>query len=172
MLDARELRSKRLGNEHRELMKINGPIIQIVPLGSEPYGSYRITFNIRTIISPLPAYRDRTVCTLIIPARYPMDQPKLAVDDMAPPWHVNWFRGGTWCHGHWSPEESLVNYIYRCAKTLQFDPEITNPDSPANREAMPFWDENKRNRRIIPCDTQKLPTVDGETLRIVIKPRA
>jgi hypothetical protein len=64
MADPRALRNKRLENEHKELMRINGSIIQIVPVGSPPYETYRVTFNIRTIISPSPAYRNQTVCTL------------------------------------------------------------------------------------------------------------
>ena len=68
-------------------------------------------------------------------------------------------------------EESLVNYLYRCAKTLQFDPEIANPDSIANRDALPFWNANKNNRKVIPCDKQVLPILDGPA-QIIINQKA
>ena len=55
-----------------------------------------------------------------------------------------------------------MNYLYRCARTLQFDPEIANSNSVANRDAIPFWNANKNNRRIIPCDKQILPTLDED----------
>ena len=168
MPDPRELRNKRLNNEYKELMRINGSIIQIVPIGREPYESYKITFNIRTIISPAPTYRDKTVCTLTIPPNYPDAAPGIKADNTPYPWHVNWFQSSSWCIGSWNREESLVNFIHRCARTLQFDPEITNIESPANSAAIPFWEANKRNMRVIPCDTQVLPTLDA-TPQIIIK---
>jgi len=181
MADPRELRNKRLNNEYEELMRINGSIIQIQPLGNAPYEKYRITFNIRTIISPSSKFRDKTVCTLLIPADYPTGAPSITADNTPYPWHVNWFQSGRWCIGGWSKEESLVNFINRCARTLQFDPEITNIKSPANRDAIDFWNTNKGKRGVIPSDTQALPTLDApETItinnrqvpQIVIKPQA
>ena len=93
MKDQRALRERRLNNEYKELMCVNGDVIQVEPLGESPYEKYRITFNVRTIISAVPAFRDRTVCILTIPPGYPKDRPKIAVDDesMPPPWHPNWF---------------------------------------------------------------------------------
>ncbi len=160
MADPRALRKKRLENEYDELMRINGDIIQITPIGKPPYETYKVTFNIRTIISPKPTYRDRTVCTLNIPPNYPDAPPSIVADHTPYPWHINWFRGGSWCLGGWNKEESLVNCLNRCARTLQFDPEIANPRSVANGDAMPFWEQNKNNRRVIPSDSQVLPVPD------------
>ena len=172
MKDQRALRERRLNNEYKELMCVNGDVIQVEPLGESPYEKYRITFNIRTIISAVPAFRDRTVCILTIPPGYPKDRPKIAVDDesMPPPWHPNWFLGGTWCEGYWVLEESLVNFIYRCAKTMQFVPDYTDasPDSAANKEAISFWNANLNKPNIIPSDTKNLPTVDMQTPTISI----
>jgi len=167
MIDQRALRQRRLVNEYKELMKINGSIIRIEPLGSSPYEKYRITFNIRTIISSIPTYRDKTVCILTIPPGYPVDRPKIALDEASKPqpWHPNWYGGGTWCEGTWTKEESLVNYIYRCAKTIQFSTDFTDArfDAAANKEAVDFWNKNNGKQGIIPSDTQKLPTIDDET---------
>ena len=163
-IDPRALRAVRLKHEHGDLMKLNGSIIKIEPLGSEPYGSYRITFNIRTIISSTPAYQSKTVCILELPENFPVAMPRLHIAEGSgskPPWHVNWYIGGTWCAGDWNIEESLVNYVYRCAKILQFDKGITNPLSWANKDAIPFWNANKNNASIIPCDRQTLPTADA-----------
>jgi hypothetical protein len=143
-------------------MKLNGSVIKIEPLGSEPYSSYRIIFNIKTIISTTPTYQNRTVCILELPERFPVDMPRLHVaEGSKPPWHVNWYTGGTWCAGDWNAAESLVNYIYRCAKILQFDTVITNPGNPANKDAIPFWNANKSKPEVIPCDRQTLPTADA-----------
>jgi|GEM_PF-1178252 len=181
MADPRTLRTTRLENEHKELMKwmrLNGGIIQIVPDGNPPYARYKVTFNIRTITSPTPTYRDKTVCTLTIPPDYPYAAPAINADNTPYPWHINWWPTGRWCFGSWNREESLINYLHRCAKTLQFDPGIANIGSIANQAARPFWDANKRNKRVIPCDTQVLATLDApetitivgrESLKIVIK---
>lgn len=175
MVDQRSLRQVRLTNEYKELMKINGNIIKVEPLGNAPYEKYRITFFLRTIIGPGPIYRDKTVCILTIPSGYPDIVPKMAVESssMPQPWHPNWYKSGTWCFGYWSKEESLVNYIYRCAKTIQFDPVVTDAKeiSAANKEAVPFWNANKGRVGIIPSDTKVLPVADADTPQIVIKPK-
>lgn len=162
MLDPRALRKKRLENEYKELMSLDkkSSIIDIKHQGNAPYETYIVVFNIRTIVSPTPTYRDRTVCTLTIPPNYPEGAPTITANNTPYPWHINWFQSGRWCFGNWNREESLVNYLYRCARTLQFDPEIANSNSVANRDAIPFWNANKNNRRIIPCDKQILPTLD------------
>ena len=168
MADPRELRKKRLDNEYRELMRINGSIIKIEPIGSMPYEKYKVIFNIRTFIAPAPTYRDSTICELTIPPNYPVDAPVLKSQNTPPPWHINWWRDGRWCYGSWNKEESLVNYLHRAARTLQNDPKIANPGSMANGDAEPFWKANKNNRRLVPCDTQVLPTLDApETITII-----
>lgn len=167
MADPRALRNKRLENEYKELMRINGKIIQIDPIGNPPYEMYRVTFNVRTIVSPAPTYRKQTVCKLTIPPNYPDAAPTIIAENTPYPWHINWFLTGNWCYGRWNREESLVNYLHRCARTLQFDPEIANPQSVANREAVAFWETNRNNRSVIPSDTQVLPTLDApETITI------
>ena len=175
MMDQRALRNRRLINEYDELMKISGSVIYIEPLGNSPYERYRITFNIRTIISSAPAYRNKTICTLTIPPGYPVDRPKIAIDDTSkpPPWHPNWYGGGTWCEGTWTKEESLVNYIYRCAKTIQFSTDFTDArkDAAANKDAVDFWNQNMGKQGIIPSDTQKLPTIDDKMPTISILER-
>lgn len=180
MADPRALRNRRLENEYNELMRINGSIIQIVPLGNPPYEKYKVTFNIRTIISPTPTYRNQTVCTLTIPPNYPDAAPTITANHTPYPWHINWFANGRWCFGNWNREESLVNYLHRCARTLQYDPEIANPGSVANGDAVPFWEANRRNRNVIPSDRQVLPTLNAlgtitikqrEAPKIIINPQ-
>lgn len=174
MIDQRALRQRRLTNEYNELMCMNGDVIQIDPLGNEPYEKYRVTFNIRTVINSKPTFREKTVCTLTIPPGYPKDRPKIAVDETSKPvpWHPNWWTGGTWCNGYWDKEESLVSFIYRCAKTIQFNPEYTDdsPDSAANKDAISFYAANKNNPNIIPSDIKTLPTIDMQTPSIILPP--
>lgn len=178
MADLRALRNTRLTNEHKELMKINGPVIVIEPLGSPPYDKYRITYNIRTIVSPKPTYRNSTVCTLSIPPSYPgpTGAPSIYANETPYPWHINWFQSGKWCSAYYTnnydSSESLVNFVLRCARVLQFDPEIANRRSVANHDAEAFWDANVRNKRVMPCDTTPLPVLGGTgSITFIEKPQ-
>lgn len=172
MSDPRALRNGRLTREYNEIMRINGSVIGVEPIGSAPYDKYKITFNVRTIISPAPTYRRSTVCMLNVPPGYPEDQPVITANDTPYPWHINWYKDGRWCHGHWSVEESLVNFVIRCARTLQFDPVLANTGSKANYDAETFWLQNVNNPRVIPCDRTSLPTLGGSSKKIEILGRS
>lgn len=173
MIDPRELRRKRLKHEHMELMRISGSVIKIEPTDNPLYEKYTITFNIRTFTSDRPAYRDSTVCTLEIPATYPYAAPTLVSVSNPPPFHVNWFTNGSWCYGSWSPEEPLVNYVLRAARTLRNDPELVNVNSAANGSAIAFWEANKNNKRMVPCDTKTLPVLStAGTIDIIQRPKS
>ena len=169
-MDQRKLRARRLENEYNELMDLDSSIISVVPIGEAPYEKYRVTFNLRTIISEEPRFRETTICILTIPSGYPDVVPKLAVDSasLPAPWHPNWYKGGTWCFGTWSKEESLVSYICRCAKTIQFDVDLTasSYDAAANKEAIDFWEKNKNNSAMIPSDRTVLPVAIFEGPKI------
>jgi ubiquitin-protein ligase len=172
-MDPRELRKRRLDSEHKELMRLNGSVIKIEPIGNAPHEKYTITFNIRTFISARPTYRNSTVCTLEIPLRYPHEAPTLVSVSSPPPYHVNWFTSSRWCYGSWNPEEPLVNYVLRAARTLRNDPELVNVNSPANSSAISFWEANKNNKHMVPCDTKTLPVLSTPgTIDILERPRS
>jgi hypothetical protein len=53
------------------------------------------------------------------------------------------------------------------SRTLQFDPDITNTLSPANTQALTWWNEN-RHRGLFPTDRQVLPDPKAKrTLKVV-----
>ena len=181
MADPKEIRKIILQNEYEELSELDSmsDIIKIFPLGSPPYEKYRIVFNIRTIVGPGPVYRDQTVCTLWIPERYPCEGPLIRSDDRPAPWHPDWYMDGRWSYGFWNIGDSLVHYLYRCARTLQYDPVMVS-NGPSNRDAFFFWEANKDNPDVIPCDKQVLPVLPEKpdrippkkpTIRIVKKTR-
>jgi ubiquitin-protein ligase len=170
MVNQRALRDIRLQNEYTELMGISGGVVLLEPIGDAPYDRYRVTFDLRTVIGPEPTFRERTVCLLTIPPGYPEIAPKIAVEtsSMPQPWHPNWYKSGTWCFGHWSRDESLVNYLYRCAGTIQFRPEVTDPrpEAAANKDAVAFWIANQGRRGVIPADEKSLPHSNDDPPRI------
>ena|ERR1700694_285185 len=161
-----ELRNLRLKNDYKEMCNIRGSLIQWKALHGTPpiVDSYELIVSVRTIIGPEPSYRDRHVLNLQLPSDYPNAPPLITMTTRPQPFHPNWFANGRWCHGQSSIAEGLGNFVIRMVRTLQYDTEITNPDSPANAEARDWYRTNLR-RGWFPCDTQQLP--DPTTSRLV-----
>lgn len=162
MATPQELRTIRLGNDYKEMLRIRGDIISWKPLrGTAPHvEEYEITINVHTICgidpSGRPIYRDRNTVQLSISENYPITAPQIVMTTRPAPFHPNWWDTGKWCYGTWMPSESLGNFVIRMVKTLQFDQSITNPNSPANREANDWYLRNS-NSRLFPCDKRQLP---------------
>lgn len=153
-----ELRRHRLAADYEEMRSIRGKIIHWeANRGSQPhFDQYLLTVRIRTIIGRGPDYASEIKLRLDLPALYPMSAPVIAVREPPFPFHPNWWANGSWCYGTWAPGEGLGRYVIRMARTLQFDPGLTNLDSPANREAVPWWSAFAQ-RGLFPTDRQTLP---------------
>ncbi len=170
-MDARELRKIRLKNDYEKMcqMKKNSGsrVIDFEVLNPENPEHYVVTFYIKTIVGVdalgNPVYRDKSVVDITFPSTYPESYPTAVMRDK-PPFHVNWYRDGRWCQGPWMPEEPLWSYVRRMAKTLQFDVKHTNPKSPANADAIRFW-EDAKNKKYFPCDRQELPTYEKKAAK-------
>lgn len=158
MTTRREQTQIRLRNDHREMENIRGPLIAWEPIsGEEPFvDAYDVTVNVRTIIGPGPDYRDVHRIRVELPGSYPLSPPSIRMITRPQPFHPNWFGDGRWCYGSWDFTESLGRHLLRMIKTLQFDGDITNPNSPANTVARD-WYVNRRNERLFPCDSHVLP---------------
>lgn len=172
MLNPRELRDRRLENEYKELMRLNGDLIKVEPLGKEPYDKYQITFNIRTIISPKPTYSNKTVCSLTLPPNYP-DGPPRIMPKTPPPLNRTW-HDGYWCVGAWHREESLVSCIIRCARTLQCDPDISGYSSDSQYHGKNLWEEAKLHKEMVLNNKQilsALSSLDSIVIHSQTKPR-
>lgn len=158
MATPQEIRHIRLKNDYKEMCNIRGPIIQWkATKGTEPIvEAYQLTVNIRSIIGSRPNYRDQHVINIVLSGSYPLAAPSVTMASDPVIFHPNWFPNKTWCFGSWAMSEGLGHYVIRMLRTLQFDPNITNENSPANREAKDWYVAN-RGRNIFPCDTQTLP---------------
>jgi len=157
MPDPKELRKIILKFEYEALMRYNNPIIEIEPLSGEaPYiEEYKITFNISTYIDE-KTKRDKNIACLKVTTEYPHHPPFFIMLDKPAPFHLLFWENGRWNYGGWHSGESLVSFIYRAAKTLQFCPEYNNLWSTCNHKAAQFWRENENNG-IFSCDTQIIP---------------
>lgn len=162
---AEDLRSIRLRNDHAQMSNLRGHMIDWQPIrGQAPYvEEYLLTVRVRTIVHPHPRYRDAHQIRVILPRDYPMRPP--AAFMLTKPWayHPNWYAtDGRWCYGSWSITESLAQYVLRMVRSLQYDMEITNENSPANAEANRWYKLNRSVPGLFPCDTQPLPSPERE----------
>lgn len=154
-----DVRRSRLKSDYEQISNMTGSVLTFRPLsGVAPYiDKYEITLHIKTIISPAPEYRDKHIIHLSFGPTYPFDRPITKMVSRPQPYHCNWWDDGLYCSNvNWSPAEKLGDYLVRLIRTLQFDMEITNPNSPANKQAME-WYLSKRESGLFPCDRTKLP---------------
>jgi ubiquitin-protein ligase len=170
MTTPQEARRIRLGNDYKEMDNIKGDVIQWKPIkGNPPYvEAYEIIIKIRSITGMQPSYRDEHVIYLELPETYPIAPPEINMQTNPPPFHPNWYRNGKWCYGSWDVSEGLGHHVIRMIRTLQFDLEITNPNSPANTDAKD-WFLGKQGGNLFPCDHTVLPdpTKDRRTFKVM-----
>lgn len=153
-----EIRNIRLANDYKEMCNIRGSIVQWIPTkGVAPYiEEYELTINIKSIVGDSPNYRSNHVIRVTLPANYPNGAPDINMISQPYVFHPNWFSGGKWCYGSWFMSETLGNHVIRMIRTLQYDKDITNENSPANHDAK-NWYLSKFNSNLFPCDRSNLP---------------
>lgn len=175
MSESTQTRKSRLANDYREIMSMVGPVMSVRPLsGIPPYvDEYEFTFHIRSIIGPEPTYRGVHVVRISLPAGYPTsDLPKTIMVTKPYPYHTNWFRSGSLCHGSSSHNtEGLGNYVVRIMQVLAFQPAIIDTDSAANLDAANWYNQHKHIRGLFPSDNVKIPqpSVGGMVIKKVNK---
>ncbi len=165
MATPQEIRRIRLENDYKEMRNIQGPIISFEANGTPPH-EYIVTVKVRAIVGTGPDYRGEHRLRVALPSDYPASAPQIVMLTKPQPYHPNWWSDGRWCYGTWDMAEGLGHYIIRMIRTLQYDTEITNENSPANTDAK-NWYVSNRNRGYFPCDRQTLP--DPTKARFVVK---
>lgn len=170
MVTPQEARKIRLKNDHTEMVNIKGDLIQWKSVKGEPpyIEAYELVVKIRTITGSQPSYRNEHTIYLELPSTYPNSPPEIYMRTSPPPFHPNWYSNGKWCYGHWEISEGLGHHVIRMIRTLQFDLEITNPNSPANGSASD-WFLAKQGKNLFPCDRTVLP--DPTKSRFQIQPQ-
>jgi ubiquitin-protein ligase len=151
-------RMTRLKNDFQQMKNLRGSTISWKALqGQEPYvEKYELTVRVRSIVSSAPDYRDVHVVTVELPPSYPDTHPHIVMVTRPLPFHPNWWPQGHWCFGTWSYTEELGHHVIRMIRTLQFDPVISNPKSPANKDAN-TWYQRHLSSGLFPCDRTQLP---------------
>lgn len=171
MATPQEARRIRLMNDHVEMINLKGDMVQWRPIkGEAPYiEAYELVVKIKTITGSQPTYRSEHTISLELSSEYPRVAPLIKMRTSPPPFHPNWYRDGRWCYGSWDVSEGLGHHVVRMIRTLQFDPDITNPNSPANSDAKD-WYVSQQGRGIFPCDRSILP--DPTKSRFTIQPQS
>lgn len=163
MATPQEMRRIRLRNDYAQMVNLNsqGNLISWVAVGGQApeVEAYELTIRVRSFVDASGRTRGEHTMRLELPADYPTSPPRIAMTSRPYVFHPNWWpMDGAWCYGRWMPAESLGNHVIRMIRTLQFDPEITNPDSPANRDAKEWYlRQRSRSPGDFPCDQQALP---------------
>ena len=154
-----EYRRQRVRNESAELLALAGPRLEVRETGP---GRFLLTLQLRTIIGSKPTYRDRHRIEVKLSPVHPDGSPEIRALDKPAPFHPNWWTTGRWCEGAgtWTRYSSLTEHVVRMIRSLRFDPEITNPDSPANGKAAD-WYRTRRNSALFPTDRDPLPGVQA-----------
>ena len=162
-----EARQTRLKNDYVEMTNIRGQIVQWRPInGTPPFvTSYEVTLSVRTLVDSSSTMRANHVVRVELPEGYPVSPPAIVMVTRPKPFHPNWYPDGRYCYGSWDIAEGLGHHIVRMIRTLQFDPEITDPNSPADGSARDYYVANARSGQF-PTDQQVLP--DPTTGRFVV----
>jgi ubiquitin-protein ligase len=163
-----DIRKKRIQNDIQELEKVECDAIECTILGNSPF-KIHVVYNIRSIVgissTGTPSYRDKHEVEINVPSGYPFSgNPEATMKQgYSPLYHPNFWSSGSICTQatSWTANETLALFIIRLAKMFQFDPAITNPDSPANSSAANWYSKNLGNG-LFPTDRQVLPLLDDE----------
>jgi ubiquitin-protein ligase len=167
-----EQRRLRIMSDFEEMKNIRGSIIQWHHLEGDPpfVESYQLSVKVKTIIGPNPSYRENHIITVTLPPEYPIGRPRIIMESNPQPFHPNWWTDRRWCGGDWDLAEGLGHHIIRMIRTLQFDAEITNANSPANAQAKEWYLANQ-SKGWFPCDRQVLPDPTKSRFQIETRPK-
>ena len=108
--------------------------------------AYLVTFHNPTIVKPgsFEKKQDVTTVRINLPDDFPNSAPSVIVVDGDIPWHPNWWRDGRMCVGNiWSVGMWLYKFISKVGRVLAFDKGVTNVNSPANHDAIKYWEDHK-----------------------------
>ena len=155
-----QLHRTRLENDYKEMRRIaNSPMVSwVAEKGKAPYvEQYLLTIKVRTYSGP-GKIMEQCKVRISLPTDYPKVAPNTEMIGTVV-YHPNWWENGRWCCGTYKMTESLGNYVVRLIQTLQFDPVVTNPSSPANRDAKDWY---LKNKELFPSDHQPLPNPNAQ----------
>lgn len=157
------VRDKRIDEDIRKLKNLRdetSDLVSSIKVAGSPVSTIRLTIGVPTAEDDTYPNRIRNSSTIHIElsARYPLDRPKVSV--IEPTWNPNIYRSGLLCLGEkWIATEGLDLLVIRVIRLLAFDDSILNIKSPANHEALIWYEKAKTRHR------SSFPTFNLERLR-------
>lgn len=158
--------NQRIENQYRAMCAF--PICdlfswKIAPGQSVPrVKSYIITYRVKTMVMDGGRLRsqERTVIRIDMPDT-PNSAPTARVVEGKVPFHPNFYVDGRLCPGNmWVTDPILWKFVIKIGQVIAFDPQHTNPASPANREAAEDWNRKQTLasfRKPYPCGRTDFP---------------
>lgn len=130
-----------------------------------PPERYVVEYELNGLVGPASFHKGHTVVIKLL-AEYP-DKPPIAKFISRPVlYHPHVFKNGNVCVGRYSAEEGLAAFCLRLAKYIQFRPELIDHKSPANRDALAWF---KQNRDFVPVDYTRLPDLGEAGQMLAVK---
>ncbi len=149
----RTSRTVRLEHDFLAMQALQSEVIKWEADRRVPPEIYAVDYYLRGMTGPNAFSETHTVVIKLLP-EYP-DRPPLAKFTSRPLlFHPHVFGNGVVCVGGYSPDEGLAVFCLRLAKYIQFQPYLINTKSPANKEALNWF---KENRSQLPVDNTPLP---------------
>ncbi len=104
-----------------------------------------------------------------LPSDYPYKAPVCTINSEV--FNVNVFPNGTVCMGSkWMPSHQLTLTVARLWRILSLDPEVINPNSPANSDAIAWWQGLLQNHRHLLPTSSRLAAEDTAKPKLGWKP--
>lgn len=169
----------RLQNEYNRFLEVPKTRLydwKAAPGETVPYvKNYIITYHIRTLVQNKDGGLEWQNETTVKISKASIREPwAVVVTEGKVPYHPNWWPHGSVCRGNGmdNPEMWLYEAVNFVGRLLQFQPDVINPNSPANVDANNYWlkhknDKDASGKRIFPTDSTvfPLPGSKGETLK-------
>lgn len=119
--------------------------LRIVSVKGSPPSSVEVELCLPTAGGAgYPAQKQQSTRAIIeLSPRYPFVEPKVSIK--TPILHPNVYSSGQVCLGtKWLPTQGLDLLVRRLAQIVTFDPVVLNGESPANREALHWYEKQRR----------------------------
>ena len=146
----------------REMESGSGGRVRIIAVHGSPMCGVDLMLAVPTAADDqFPRQRLPEVSLRVnLPRDYPYEPPVCVIT--SPVFNVNVFPNGTVCLGsQWMPTHQLTLTIARLWRILSLDPEVINPNSPANSEAIAWWQNLLHHYRHLLPTASRLATEAG-----------
>jgi molybdopterin/thiamine biosynthesis adenylyltransferase/ubiquitin-protein ligase len=126
---------RRLLDEEAAMLSLNVPgFVEVKGRGERPYREYEISVKGESRLKS-GATGSEHVFRIIAPPKYPVSDAPVVSMKSPPVAHINCFKNGNICIGHFTPAETLASVALRTIRVVLLDPATFNYVSKADSES-------------------------------------